>query len=258
MNKIEKTIFEDALFNQYKNRDFTYMTNYINNCIENNGFALTPDDIKTQLLGKSRKNTFEEFIDAVLNNSSDIKDQAHNNANLLYNKEGRLLPLRRVPIKIRATVAEKAWLYFVLADPKTDLFLEQTTKDKLKEALSDNIDFPLKNEYIDIKTLSKNDNSDFKGDFAANFKIIAEAISQKSYLTATNTSFSGKVYADQKIVPYKIEYSPLFNSFSLSCYPVESGRPVKMNLKNLSHVKMGEKIKNYDEVIAEFQKNCLT
>lgn len=54
------------LFNKYKNKNFMYLTNYINSCISNEELALTPEELEYQLLGTSQS-TFEEFIHAVFN-----------------------------------------------------------------------------------------------------------------------------------------------------------------------------------------------
>ena len=42
------------LFNKYKNKNFMYLTNYINSCISNEELALTPEELEYQLLGTSQ------------------------------------------------------------------------------------------------------------------------------------------------------------------------------------------------------------
>lgn len=86
------------------------------------------------------------------------------------------------------------------------------------------------------------------------FRVIVMSIKEKRQLTVTNNSFSGRVYPDQVVFPYKLEYSPQFDSFSLSCYPLNVKRPVKMNLANISTVSIGDKIAEYDKFIADFEK----
>ena len=70
------------LFNKYKNKNFMYLTNYINSCISNEELALTPEELEYQLLGTSQS-TFEEFIHAVLNQSV----FPNHNAGLLYKSQ---------------------------------------------------------------------------------------------------------------------------------------------------------------------------
>lgn len=36
------------LFNKYKNKNFMYLTNYINSCISNEELALTPEELEYQ------------------------------------------------------------------------------------------------------------------------------------------------------------------------------------------------------------------
>lgn len=116
------------LFNKYKNKNFMYLTNYINSCISNEELALTPEELEYQLLGTSQS-TFEEFIHAVLNQSV----FPNHNAGLLYkDDQNKLQPIREVPIPVRASIAEKAWLYYVLQTSNSDLFLNSELKQKLR------------------------------------------------------------------------------------------------------------------------------
>ena len=125
------------LFNKYKNKNFMYLTNYINSCISNEELALTPEELEYQLLGTSQS-TFEEFIHAVLNQSV----FPNHNAGLLYkDDQNKLQPIREVPIPVRASIAEKAWLYYVLQTSNSDLFLNSELKQKLLDALLKDISF---------------------------------------------------------------------------------------------------------------------
>ncbi len=241
------------LFNKYKNKDFTYMTNYINNCLNDDTLALSPGEIASQLSGESQR-TFEEFIHAILNQSSTDEEL---NAALLYENDGRMQPIRQISIPVRATVAEKAWLYYILQNPKSDLFLEPALKEHLLKALasdSDLSDYPLQSDYIDLRSLSPDNHLHITPEYTANFKKIVTAVRGHRYLLVTNSSYAGHVYADQKIIPYKLEYSAQFDSFSLSCCPLESKRPVKMNLNNLSRVEIDAPIENYEKILHEYER----
>lgn len=48
------------LFNKYKNKNFAFITNYINNCVNDDSLALTEDELREQLSGASQS-SFEEF-----------------------------------------------------------------------------------------------------------------------------------------------------------------------------------------------------
>ena len=49
------------LFNKYKNKNFAFITNYINNCVNDDSLALTEDELREQLSGTSQS-SFEEFL----------------------------------------------------------------------------------------------------------------------------------------------------------------------------------------------------
>ena len=67
------------LFNKYKNKNFTYLTNYINGCLSDEGYALSAEELSNQLSGSSQS-TFEEFVQAIVN-------RADSSAN--YTPDGR-------------------------------------------------------------------------------------------------------------------------------------------------------------------------
>lgn len=200
------------LFNKYKNKNFMYLTNYINSCISNEELALTPEELEYQLLGTSQS-TFEEFIHAVLNQSV----FPNHNAGLLYkDDQNKLQPIREVPIPVRASIAEKSWLYYVLQTSNSDLFLNSELKQKLLDALLKDIsfkDYPLQQHYIDIREFSTESYLDITPQFITHFQTIVQAVQQHRQLTVTNHSESGKIYSNEIVYPYKIEYSPQFNLF---------------------------------------------
>ena len=241
------------LFNKYKNKNFAFITNYINSCMNDDSLALTEEAIKEQLSGASQS-SFEEFLLALTNARNTNKSY---NADILYCQNDVMLPLRQIPIPVRASLAEKAWLYYILQNSKSDLFLEMETKQKLLSALENEIDkyrYPIKADYIDIRSLSPDNQLVITEEFLTNFKTIVSAIKRHRRLFVTNTTFSGQVYQDQEVYPYKLEYSAQFDSFSLSCYPLDTKRPVKMNLTNLSSVKLGDKIEKYNLFLSDFEK----
>lgn len=241
------------LFNKYKNKNFAFITNYINSCVNDDSLSLTEDELRKQLSGASQS-SFEEFLLSLIN-AYDV-DESYN-ASLLYNEGGTMHPLREISIPIRASIAEKAWLYFVLQNSKADLFLENETKEKLITALESDIDsarFPIKSEYIDIRMFSPDLHLDVSDSLLKCFKTIVKAIKNHKSLYVTNNSFTGKVYENQLIYPYKLEYSPQFDSFSLSCSTADIKRPIKMNLGNITNVVLGEKIDDYDAFLKQFEK----
>lgn len=242
------------LFNKYKNKNFAFITNYINSCVNDDSLSLTEDELRKQLSGASQS-SFEEFLLSLIN-AYDI-DESYN-ASLLYHSDSTMQPLRQISIPIRTSIAEKAWLYYVLQNSKADLFLDNDTKAKLINALESDIDsvrFPIRSEYIDIRMFSPDIHLDISDSFSKCFKTIVTAIKDKKSLYITNNSFSGKVYENQLVYPYKLEYSPQFDSFSLSCYPVDIKRPIKMNLRNITNAVIGKKIDDFDAFLKRFEKD---
>ena len=223
------------LFNKYKNKNFAFITNYINSCLNDDSLALTEDELREQLSGASQS-SFEEFLLA-LTNAYDNSESY--NADILYRHDDFMIPLRQIPIPVRASLTEKAWLYYILQNSKSDLFLEPATKQKLILAL---------------ELLSPDNKLSVTNEVLTNFKTIVSAIKQHRRLFVTNTTFSGQIYKNQEVYPYKLEYSVQFDSFSLSCYPLDTKRPVKMNLANLSAVKMGDEIVEYNQFLSDFEK----
>lgn len=241
------------LFNKYKNKSFTYLTNYINSCLSDESFALSADDLASQLRGTSQS-TFEEFVQAIVNRTDSSEDY---NAALLYENDEKMQPIRAIHIPVRATIAEKAWLYYILQNSKSDLFINSDLKDILLRALSTDMalsEYPLQTDYIDIRTFSESNQFKNSPETIARFRLIVKAIQEHRQLTVTNNSFSGQAYPCQLVFPYKLEYSSQFDSFSLSCYPVDTKRPVKMNLSNISFVSIGDKIPNYETFVSDFEK----
>ena len=241
------------LFNKYKNKNFTYLTNYINSCLSDEDFAISADELSKQLSGTSQS-TFEEFVQAIVNRADPNKNY---NATLLYENKTGMQPIRSIHVPIRATIAEKAWLYYVLQNSKSDLFIDSNLKETIINALSTDMklsEYPLQPDYIDIREFSEYNQLNVTADLVSRFRLIVKAIKDRRQLIVTNNSFSGQTYPNQIVLPYKLEYSSQFDSFSLSCYPLDAKRPVKMNLSNISSVEIGDTIKNYDKFITEFEK----
>ena len=123
------------LFNKYKNKNFTFLTNYINNCLNDESLALTEEELKQALSGEAQS-TYEEFLNAITNSTPNDEEY---DASLLFNHEGKMQPIRQIPIPIRTTIAEKAWLYYILQDNKSQLFLAPELRSKLIDLLEQSL-----------------------------------------------------------------------------------------------------------------------
>jgi hypothetical protein len=242
------------LFNKYKNKDFTYITNYINSCINDPDSAISPDEMAATLMGTSH-NTFKEIINALLNKNGNGLDPQQPNADLFFTKNKRLLPIRNNYVPIRLSVAEKAWLFYILQDEKAQLFLDNETINNLITELQADLSLPVISKCIDIRNLGAyKSNALYSEENKASFKAIIHGILTHKELIVTNTKFGGEKYENQIIIPYKLEYSPQFNSFSLSAFLTDAKRPIKMNLLNLSNVQLGEHIQDYEKFVVFFEE----
>lgn len=215
--------------------------------------ALSPAELERTLAGDSQS-TYEEFLKAITNTTDNENEY---DASLLYNSNNKMQPLRQIPIPIRTTISEKAWLYYILQDSKADLFLSEELKNKLIEALDEdlsNSSYSISNNYVDIRQLSPLNRLIPDEVYVQNFKIIVNAIRTRRYIRATNHSFNGTIYKSMKLIPYKLEYSSQFDSFSLSCYPIKKKRPVKMNLRNLTEIEIEEPIPDYELFVNNFEE----
>ena len=248
----ERLVNYMELFNKYKNKDFICITNYINSCVNDMKFSLTDDELSAALLG-SAQNTFHELITAILNRNKDGLDPKHPNANLFINRSGRLLPIRSNYIPVRPSIAEKAWLLYILQDKKAKLFLQDEIITELISKLKSDLSLPDISRCIDIRNLGPAAEISFSDETKYIFKLIVAAIKEHKTLVVTNTAFNGQTYKNQTVIPYKLEYTPQFDSFSLSAYNLDAARPIKMNLLNLKKVSLGEPIPDYDKFLVTIQ-----
>lgn len=240
------------LFNKYKNKDFISITNYINHCINDTSSALTEEELSAELLGTAQ-NTFDELIAALLNQNKNGLDPKHPNANLLIKSNHKLLPIRNNYVPVRLSVAEKSWLLYILHDEKAELFLDKDIIANLIADLKADLSLPDIAKCIDIRTLGHKELTHYSDETKSTFRTLVVAIKEKKAITVTNSAFNGQVYENQLVYPYKLEYAPQFDSFSLSAYNVEAKRPIKMNLQNLSDVQICEPIAHYNDFIQDFE-----
>lgn len=237
-----------SLYNTFKNKNISFLINYINHCIEYPEDAITPEELREQLIGDSGL-TYKEVIDELANTSSDHA----NRANIFYtDADNRLQPLRDVPIPIRASVPECAWLYYILDDPKVNLFLDKETIVSLKKALENSHqldDFPLNSDSFTIIREQNVESQIYTAENIRNFRIILQAIREHRYITLDNNALNGNIYTGSKLIPYRFVYSYDIDSLSLSAFPADCDseiRPIKINLTRISNARICEEIPNYD------------
>lgn len=229
------------LFNQYQNKCFEFLKNYINESVNNSEDALDYNQFE-KIMKDEYYLTDSEFI-SILN-----EDVTGKNMSTFFERGEKIQSVRQNSIPIIASESEKIWLKHILNDDKCKYFIDDEIIDKLKEKLTSYEEL-FSEKYIDIlndKNI-ENMNKNVSFEYIEIIKTIKNAIDNENYLIITNKTFDGKLYENQKVVPYKIEYYQKIENFSLSCWPLISRRAVKMNIKNMLDVKIGEKIEDYNK-----------
>ena len=238
------------LFNNYKNKDIQFIVSHINNIIIND----TP----------LKKSTFVNYIDNFKGYSELYNYIFDNNLSrgpkLFFADNTKIKNVTRTTVKlcdtdnsipIRLTLSERAWIYHVLNNNKANLFMDDEKIHKLKESLL-NIDdsfkpFPLSNNDIEIRKTHRANEHIYTPEEIIMFRKIMKAIKERRYITLTNNSFSGKVYENSKLIPFKIEYNYIQDTLSLTCYNdkyeprTDSEEIVRIFFYNITHVEIGER-----------------
>lgn len=223
------------LYNKYKNKDFCYVTNIINE-INKHGKKITEAELKKYF---SKTGTFREIIDCICNPDDIYK---------LFNIQGdnSVEPIDERPIHIRATYPEKAWLYSIIKDPKAKLFLDDDQLNFLEKALekTNNMPYPLSNNDIYLCKLNGKAPREYTKVQINIFRNIMKAIKETRYVILTNNADDGNCYPNSKLIPYKIEYNNKQDTFSITCYDDKTEEIIRIFFTNIQELTLGEKVQN--------------
>ena len=243
-----------SLFNEYQNKNFTYLTRYINwILLENDG--KTEEDMKEILIGENQL-TYDDITEELSNSKKDVNENA-----LLFTKQkdDSLLPICPIPVPVRATKAERAWLYYYIQKPEAKLFLDDNTLGFLKTALeADKYHeaYPLNDKTYDVREFPIKETLHRTMEFKNNFSLILKAIKEKKYIYTDNHTFKGEVFANSKLIPFRFEYIKQNGAMHVSAFTVcdedDKCRSIKLNLNNLHRTKIGEKVENYDFIYQKY------
>lgn len=234
-----------SLFNEYQNKNFTFLTRYIIGAIDGNFDAqMTPEKIKGLLVG-AEKLTYEDISEELSNQ----KDTLEENAVLFCpDDNGNLLPICNNPLPIRTTMAERAWLYYYLQKPEAKLFLDDETINILNKALSHNaMDYPLNDNTFVIKEISTEKEKHYSSYNILNFRTFLKAIHEKRYIITDNKALNGTIYKDKKLIPFRFEYSRQTHNMCVSVYDPTEERSIKLNLLKVENTRLGEAVDHYEE-----------
>ncbi|TYQ15545.1 UNVERIFIED_CONTAM: WYL domain-containing protein [Acetivibrio alkalicellulosi] len=225
------------LFNEVKNRYFQLVFKIINECA--NGKAkdeilkiIDDGEFEQKVIGKNNQ-TFE---DIVLNKCK--KDE---NLGLLIEKEGAFYPsfegTKELPLPVRFTVIEKAWLKALLKKDGVRMILSNETFEKLQKELED-FDTPIRDEYFEMTNKIELPEISDREVYHKNFKIIMDALLKEKPIRYNNTDKNGNLYSNKLAVPVSIEYSMRDGRFRVSMYSIDDKRPIMANIFTLSDVKI--------------------
>lgn len=203
------------LYNEYQHKGIFFLTNYINTCVEHESKLLTSDRFKKKLrdagLAEAR------FEDSLFNTSQYSED----NAFLFFETaDGKVAPIRTSKIVVRATTAERAWLNYILDDPKTALFLDANTVKILKDSLDmkgDRQEHVVSAHYIDTCPVFMDGYQELSSRTIDIFRKCSDAY-ERSAVTVSGTDSEGTALESKSLIVYKLEYTDLTGTFALIGY----------------------------------------
>ena len=243
-----------SLFNEYKNKNITFLTRYINSYLnettdfvdsyfdkEHDGFGLSSKEMHDILVGIDDKEplTYPDLVSELSNS----KELPYQNAGILYDdvEQDVLVPLNKHPLPIRATLAERAWLYYYLKQPEAKLFLSQPEIDTLlKELRFFGIEnnYPLNDSTFTVRELNRNAApKSYSDEEIDRFRTILQAISNHQFIK-TNNHARGTDYTEQILLPFRFEYSNQTGSLYVSAYNTEENRSIMLNLKSMYNTEL--------------------
>ncbi len=233
------------LFNKYKNKDFTYIVNYINSVLSNEE-ALSAYKLK-QFFTETK--SFNEVIKYVINKNNSILEKREDN--LIYPKYDN-------DIIMALTYDEKIWLYDILSDPKAELFLEKDVINKIKEDIEESANkiFKLTDNILVIKKLNNTEPYYYSNEEIGIFRKILQAAYDKKYISLyMKKDDHGEVCYNENIIPYKIEYNQDDDTFNILCYNHECNYLKYVPLLSIKKVKISGNISDYKNMEKNIQES---
>lgn len=225
------------LFNEVKNRYFQLVFRIINECAEGKAKSdvvklVDAGEFEQRLIGKNQ----QSFADMILNRSNEDE-----NLNLLKERGGLFYPCienkDELPLPVRFTNLEKAWLKALLAQPDINMLLSKSTFDKLYKELED-FDSPIKEEYFDITNSIKLPEMIQRGTYEENFRLILKALILEKPIIYNNVDRNGNILSNKVALPINLEYSMRDARFRVSLYSIDDKRPVLANVFSLSEIRI--------------------
>ena len=224
------------LFDEVRNRYFQLVFKVINECAGGKAESeilkiIAEGEFEQRVIGRNQKS----FADLLLNSCSDDE-----NLNLLRKQNGLYYPSLQgagdVPLPVRFTNIEKAWLKALLAEPGVRMVLSEETRAKLEETLAET-DTPMRKEYLDFSNTIKLPEIAEPEAYAKNFKLLLGALIQEKPVRYTNTDKWGNVYKDKLALPINLEYSLRDGRFRVAMYSLDDNRPIMANIFSITDLR---------------------
>jgi len=238
------------LFHEVKNRYFQLVFRMINECAVGKEKReilrfIDEGEFEQKVIGKNQ----ESFADLILN-----KGNHEENLNLLTEREGKYYPSVKedgnLPLPVRFTKLEKAWLKALLDVPGVGMVLRKETMEKLHNEL-EVFDTPIKDEYIEMTNIIHLPQIEDLEAYEMNFRIILNALIQEKPIRYSNTDKNGNIYSDKLALPVSIEYSMRDARFRVSMYSIDDNRPIMANIFTLSDLRIVDEAIDIDRETAK-------
>ncbi|MDQ7096672.1 WYL domain-containing protein [Desulfosporosinus sp. PR] len=225
------------LFDEVKNRYFHLVFRIINESVT----GKTKDEIlriiddgefEQKVIRKNQRT----FADLVLNNGD-----KNDSFNLLKQENDLFFPSIRdtgkIPLPVRFTNIEKAWLKALLSQPGIEMVLSENTLSRLQAILGD-IDTPIKNEYLEKTNIIQLPEIAEPDIYQYNFRLLLEALIQEKPIRYDNKDRKGKLHKNNLALPVSLEYSMRDGRFRISMFSIDDNRPIMANLFTLSNLRI--------------------
>ena len=225
------------LFNEVKNRYFQLVFRIINECAGGKAKKevlriIDEGEFEQKVIGKNQ----QSFADLILNRCSE-----DDNLNLLKEKDDIFYPsfenAGELPIPVRFTKIEKAWLKALLEKDGVRMILGKEPFEKLQKEIGE-FDSPIRDEYFEMTNIIKLPAITDQEAYEKNFKIILDALAQEKPIRYNNTDRNGNVYYNKLALPVSIEYSMRDGRFRTSMYSIDDNRPIMANIFTLSDLRV--------------------
>ena len=239
------------LFSEVKNRYFQLVFRIINECAGGKAKSdllriIDEGEFEQKVISKNQKT----FADLMLNRCADDE-----NLNLLTQKNGIFYPAiersgkpecsagnetegnDRLPLPVRFSRIEKAWLKSILEKDGVRMVLSKETFEKLQKELGD-FETPIKDEYFELTNRIKLPEVPEPEAYERNFRIILDALIKEKPIRYNNTDKKGNIHSNRIALPVSIEYSMRDGRFRVSMYSIDDNRPIMANIFTLSDLRV--------------------